>query len=299
MTFNIDHQTLDDLVEFARVMRDANDIEPWAMLIRDLHDHDVINKEETHWVITLHNSYDAFSSAWQAFNRWRDPFSWASAPDHDDARQYPVMTERRNLLGGRINRKLADYVAHVAGAGTQDAWLRQGLSGSPQHSYRSLMAHMRKVWGVGRQSAFEWAEFTQKALDYPISAPDAELWESSGPRKSLQRIYGNSSPDLPWLNDAANHARDYLNANGVNLPWEDFETVICDFNVMRDGRYYPGQHLAFLKEEIINVPDPQQQTHLWEAWDRLVPDEWKDIPPGINYAYRNEYATSRTIRSHA
>lgn len=68
---------------------------------------------------------------------------------------------------------------------------------------------------------------------------------------------------------------------------------------MRDGRYYPGQHLAFLKEEIINVPDPAQQTALWAAWDRLVPDEWKDIPPGINKPYRSEYATTRYIRDHA
>jgi hypothetical protein len=143
------------------------------------------------------------------------------------------------------------------------------------------------------------AEFLAKVLDYPVHAPHAELWESSGPRKSLERLYGNPNPDVSWLNDAANHARGYLADAGVHLEWEDFETVICDFNVMRDGRYYPGQHLAFLKEEIINVDDPAQQAILWEAWGRLVPEKWQDIPPGINHAYRSEYASSRFIRSHA
>ena len=300
MTFNIDHQTLDDLVETGRVMRDANDIEPWAMLIRDLHEQEVINREETHWVITLHNSYDAFSSAWQAYNRWNTPHAWATAPDQDDARDYPIMTERRNLHGGRILKKLHNYLGHVVGSGTQESWLRQGLTqATPENNFRSLQAHMRKVWGVGRQSAFEWAEFVQKALDFPITAADAELWESSGPRKSLQRIYGNPKPDLAWLNQAANHARQYMADNGVDLAWEDFETVICDFNVMRDGRYYPGQHLAFLKQEIMDVPDRGQQTALWSAWERLIPEIWQDIPPGINKAYRAEYATNRTIRSHA
>lgn len=298
MTFTIDHQRLDDLVEFARIEVQSRDVEPWAAILHDLHTHGVLGYEEALWVLSLYNTYDSLGSAWQVYRRWPGPLEWAGAPDGDEARRYPIMQERRNLHGGRVNQRLASYAGHLSGA--QDPWLRVPLVGdSPEADYRRLMTHLRQVWGVGRQAAFEWAEFLQKVTGYPVHAPDAELWESSGPRRSLQRIYGNPNPDQAWLDDAANHARGYLAANGVDVPWEDFETLICDFNVMRDGRYYPGRHLAALREEIETLPDVDDRNVLMAAWGRIVPPEWADIPPGINKTLMPVYRDTGLIRSHA
>jgi hypothetical protein len=152
------------------------------------------------------------------------------------------------------------------------------------------------IWGVGRQTAFEWAEFLGKASNFPVHAGDAELWESEGPRRSLQKLYGNPKPSAAWLDRAATHAKNHLADNGVHLPWEDFETVICDFNVMRDGRYYVGRHLAALREEIEEI-DGNDHEILMTSWRRIVPSKWQEIPPGINKEHKTIYRDTGVIRS--
>ena len=38
---------------------------------------------------------------------------------------------------------------------------------------------------------------------------------------------------------------------------------------------------------------------LLEAWNRIVPEEWRDIPPGINKDYMTIYRETGRIRKHA
>lgn len=298
MSFDIDQKALDDLVAFARIEVESRDVEPWAMLMRDMYQHQELDREQAIWLLTLYNTYDSLESAWSVFRRWQTPLAWAVAKDGLDAASYPIMQERRNLFGGRVLRRMADYNAHLT-EGLQHPWLSSCLmKDDVELDFRRLMTHVRQVWGVGRQAAFEWAEFLGKVVDYPVHAPDAELWESSGPRRSLQRIYGNPNPDHLWLDTAAHHARSYLADKGIDLAWEDFETIICDFNVMRDGRYYPGRHLAALRGEIDALP-VMDQAMLNRSWDRIIPTQWADIAPGINKDYMSVYRDSGLIRDSA
>jgi hypothetical protein len=299
--FDVDYKYLDDFVEFARIEQESGDIEPWAALYRDLHlNSGLMDLERTHWLLTLHNTYDHLSSAWKVLMRWESPWVWEADPRRDEAADqlvYPIMSERRNLYGGKVLRRHHSYIGQM-GDRSQDEWLRDSLLGiSPEVDFQLLMERTRDVWGVGRQSAFEWAEFVAKVLDFPIHAPTAELWESSGPRESLELLYGKA-PNNEWLDAVADHARGYLASAGVHLEWEDFETVVCDFKVMRKGRYYPGRHLANLKEDIGTVPQEYQPV-FWDAWNRIVPEDWREIPPGINKEYMPVYAKTGLIRSHA
>jgi hypothetical protein len=107
-------------------------------------------------------------------------------------------------------------------------------------------------------------------MGWPIAAPSAMLWESEGPRRSITDRQ---------LSTAATACKQYLADRGVDVPWEDFETLICDFNVGRDGRYYPGRHLAALREEINEAP---QHAALDAAWWQIVPEPWCRIAPGID-----------------
>jgi hypothetical protein len=274
----VEPQALVDLVEFAKIEKDAGDIEPWAELIRELHRAGHLDGEEALWLVALYNTYDDLASAWQVFRRWPSPQAWAEAPDRDEAASYPCTQERRGLRGGKVLQRHDSYVDQLAGL-PQATWLKVPLTGRPGPDYRALMKHMRSVWGVGRQSAFEWAEFVEKVADWPVAAPDAELWESEGPRRALQRLYGNPAPTLGWLNAHAEKCRELLTEAGVELSWEDFETVICDFNVMRDGRYFPGRHLAALREEIETVGGDDSKL-LLEAFKKITPHS--DIAPGID-----------------
>lgn len=294
--FNIDWKSLDDLTTFAQLEIVTKDVEPWALIIKDLLQHGDLDQEQALWVLSLYNTYDSLGSAWCIYRRWPDPLLWSVAPDGQDARNYPIMQERRNLFGGRVLRRLNEYAGFLTG-GQQLPWLTSCLLlNDPYDDYARLMNHLRQIWGVGRLAAFEWAEFLSKVAGFPVHSPDAELWESSGPRQSLQKLYGNQSPTKEWLTEAATHCRDHLRLNGVDLEWEDFETIVCDFNVMRNGRYYVGRHLAALKEEICDLPDDFDRATLMSAWERVVPANWVDIPPGINKTFMPVYKATGKIR---
>jgi hypothetical protein len=279
-----EQERLDDLVEFSRIMLAANDLEPWAELLHQLYlDGDgMLTTDEALWIVKLYNAYDSLGSAWQVFNRWRSPEAWAAADDREDAARYECTQERRNLRGGRVLKHLDHYSRLIRSAGGQEAWLKQGIRvGRPRADWLVLCNHLRTCWGTGRQSAFEWAEFLQKVLRWPIEAPSAMLWESEGPRRSIQRLYGLDPKTVKpsELDTAATACKLYLARNGVDVPWEDFETLICDFNVGRDGRYYVGRHLAALREEIDQAPD---NAALDAAWWAIVPEPWCRIAPGID-----------------
>ena len=276
-----DWDTLADLAAFARIEIDSADVEPWAEMFRELRRSGFADDEQAHWLIALYNSYDSLGSAIGCYRRWPSPEMWGAAPDRAEAATYECTQERRGLRGGKVLLRHESFLACLAGQ-SQHAWISQvARSDDPAENFRSVTAWMRQVWGVGRQSAFEWAEFVGKVFDLPIEAGDAQLWESEGPRRSLQRLYGNPSPSAAWLEDRARECKQYLADQGVELDWWDFETIICDFNVMRDGRYYPGRHLAAIREEIEECDEADAEV-LSEAFKRFVPTEWQDIPPGID-----------------
>jgi hypothetical protein len=291
----ISGKILSDLVAFARYEQESHDLEPWAELIAHLHLTGELSREEALWVLWLYNAYDDFGSAWTAFGLWPSPTAWArDTPERQMvAAGLPIMRERRNLFGGRMLKRYASYVDLLAGD-SQWAWLSRSIRHhDPFGNWNRMLAQTRQVWGVGRQASFEWTEFVSK-VDVTgrqtLAAPDACLWESSGPRKSLQRIYNNPSPDRAWLERAAHECRAMLTDSGVRLAWVDFETVICDFNVMRDGRYYPGRHLAALRAEVADVPK------LTAAYNAIIPEPWRSgIAAGIDPNLMPVYARTGRI----
>lgn len=274
---NIDTRILADLVRFARIEIASNDIEPWAAVIRELD----IPREQKVWLATLYNTHDDLHSAWKSMRLWPTPAAWGRATNRHKAAEFNCTQERRNLRGGRVLQRHASYVSTLAGR-TEEEWMAKSVlfATTPGQAFRQMTEQMRTVWGVGRQSAFEWAEFMGKVVGMPVDAADGQLWESSGPRRSLEDLFRLTNPSPAQLDDAANITRDYLYGEGVDLAWVDFETVICDFLVMRRGRYYPGRHLAALRDEIWTLPDEGDRELAKDAWYSVIPGDWADIPLG-------------------
>lgn len=281
---------LDDFVTFARVEQEANDIEPWASLLAELWRAESLPKEEVVWLTTLYNTYDSLASAWGVYERWPTPGAWYMHQDRYDAcshQLYPRMTERRNLHGEAVLKRHESYcnLLMQRRGSSQLTWMLEPLEfDDPGVDFTNLTAHMRQVWGVGRQAAFEWAEFAGKVFGLPVDAADGQLWESSGPRKSLEIMYGLDNPTPATLDFVAQECMEMLADEGIKVPWVDLETLVCDFKVMYySGRYYPGQHLAALKEEIAGIPVLQ------DCWSRVIPEPWASIEPGIDQAKRGVY----------
>lgn len=291
-------QLFRDLAVFARIEVESGDLEPWAALLKGLSSH--LEEEDTLWLVNLYNTYDSMSSAWGVYRRWGHPLDWLAAKDREEARDYPCMQERRNLHGGRVNKRHESYANFLDDQHThpQEAWLVGGMSNKgPEASYTTMMDHVRKIWGVGRQAAFEWVEFLEKVNGYHCHAPTAELWESSGPRHSLEILYEDPNPSPQVLDEYADDCRDWLrDEHGIDLPWEDFETVICDFKVMQKGRYYPGRHLAALRGEIEEIGGKDGKL-LLKMFKRIIPEPWNEISPGIDKALMPLYRQTGKIHT--
>lgn len=279
------------LIDFAHIEVESHDLEPWAEILRWLVDEGEVDTDTACWLVKGYNAFDGLGAAFGMAARWPTPTDWADATDDEKATiiDLPCTQERRGLRGGRVAKHYDSYVGLLAGQDQRD-WLMAGAS-----SFEALCAYMRAVWGCGRQTAFEWAEFAAKVLDVPVLAGHAQLWESEGPRRSLQRLYGNDHPTAAWLDEAAADLFDRLAEAGVPLSWEDFETVICDFNVMRSGRYYPGRHLAALREEINEVQHHHWFKRLDRAWWSVVPEPWCGIEAGIDKTMLPQFRDTGSI----
>jgi hypothetical protein len=294
---SLNRAILADLVTFAHLERDAADIEPWAALIGHAYDAGHLDAERAAWLIKLYNATDDLGTAAAFYTAAPGPQAWRGLPvdDADALSRLPISQERRNLRGGRITRHLDSYAETLDGW-TQAAWLRAATppETAPADGFYPLMAAMRTVWGTGRQSAFEWAEFVGKVGLVKVEAPDACLWESSGPRDSLEELFGRPAADQAELDQWAHITRDALAEHGVHLPWWDLETVICDFKVMRRGRYYPGRHLGMLRAELDAIHGPLREP-LEEAWHAVIPAPWAWIPAGDRADLRPLYRDRGTI----
>lgn len=288
---------LADLVTFARYEVEAADIEPWAEVLAAMRPVAGWDDERLLWAVKLYNAFDDLGSAMSVLAGCAAPVDWPRV-DRGSVARLPCSGERRNLRGGKVLQHLDSYVATLGGQ-SQMSWLREAVpdAADPAAAFLTLMPYLRRVWGVGRLTAFEWAEFATKVIGLPIEPPHAFLWESSGPRESLERLYGNDAPSVEWLDATAIECRAMLAANGVPLSWWDFETVICDFNVMRKGRYYPGKHLAMISEEIAGVAGRGLGALLREAFDRTVPPPWRDVPPGADKQLAQAYRDTGIVRT--
>jgi len=295
----VDQRALDDLTDFARIERASRDIEPWAEVLMVAGQQ--MTPEEHAWLVKLYNAYDDLGSAAQMLELWPNPNSWLLGGDRRIAGQLPIGGERRNLRGPVNMIKHLNSYANAVSGWRQAEWLREGFPGAadPSSRFDALMAYMRRyIWGTGRLAAFEWAEFAGKSLGLPVKAGNGCLWESSGPRESLERIYngGERASDPQQLDLWAYRVHLHLNAHGVPLDWWDLETVICDFNVMRKGRYYPGKHIAMIREEIDGLPaDMETAKTLDWALSMVLPEPWISVKPGADKALEHAYADTGHI----
>ena len=291
----LDPVLLDDLTTFARAEAETRDVEPWADLLRVILDRDLLTLEEVTWLTVLYNTYDSFSSAYNVAARWPTPDAWLAADDRNDAKNYPIMQERRNLHGGRVNQRHYSYAKHVQieADGNQALWFAQPLElDDPGSDFERLNKWVRRLVQVGRQAAYELCEFAAKVLDLPVDSTDGHLWESSGPRQSIEALYIGEIRDVDHLNKVALQVKDHLEDQGVPLSWWDYETIICDHHVGTKGRYYVGQHLQALKAEILEIDEVFAQTTILDCFESILPPDWRDIPPGIDKSRRGLYVAT-------
>lgn len=296
--------SLDDVAMFGWRMLGSKDIDPVYPVLQyilEYHDLKGLKDERGLWLTVLYVAFYNLPSALTAF-RWVPMM-----PIEDEcisAWNLPIGIERRGLRGGKISKHLMDYWERVRAVGNgsvykQRRFLREGWSGNetPEQRYLKFWDQWQTVWGNGRWSAFKMAEILETVHGFQMQAPDMRLEFCSGPREGLIWLYGlQENTSTEDLNRWGLHLRRQLGDRGVPLTWEELETILCNFNSMRQGKYYVGHDVDEMQSQIQTAEHlhPDDKALLWAARQQVVPREylgetngWSGIQKGRMKAYKD------------
>ena len=222
---------------FARHHVETGDIDPAYPVLRSLMDRWGLDTEERLWLLTLHLAYYQIGSAIVAF----DLTGGRARRRYPEAmRDLPCNTERRGLRGG----KAVDYIDIVSQATrNQEAYWFTDLPGTPEAAFDLTWARAVALPYNGRWAAFKWIDLLMHTMDAPIAMPDMRLDQCTGPREGLSWLYDDPTASTSTLTRHAEDARVRLKHHGIDVPWDQLETVLCDWNSLRKGRYYVGHDI--------------------------------------------------------
>lgn len=264
----------DDLARFGTAMLESKDIDPVYPVLGRLQEKLGLTgtrDEEGLWLTVLYQAFYNLPSALVAFRRIGWPVSrqgYCEANLHE----LPIGTERRGLRGGMVRDYLHGYWSavhheatdwYVKHGGTnkpsQRRWMRAFWTGeeTAEERYLKFWDQWQTIPYNGRWSAFKTAELLKEVHDFPMDAPDMRMQHCSGPREGLIWLYGldnlgryKALERVRILNDYGLRLRRALADRGLPLSWEQLETILCNFNSMRQGKYYVGHDIDEMQDQI-------------------------------------------------
>lgn len=250
------------LAYFARHLIDSSDLDPVYPILAELGRLRGYDREAALWLSVYYQAYYHLPSGLTALRG-------------SSARVgLPTGIERRGLRGGKV----LDYLDYLRASvrGSLHAWITQGWTDQPYANYRRFASTWQSLPQNGRWSTFKMAEILKVVHRLPIAAPDMDLKLATGPREGLEYLYALHRPDLRTLNRYANGfaARLYA-ALGRVLDWETIETILCNWNSTRQGKYYVGHDIDEMQAQIEHAAAAflaeADLGDLWSARQRALP----------------------------
>lgn len=259
-------------------------------VLKSLYNQLQLNAEQRLWFTVLYLAYYDITSALSAF--------YAAGPYPavpENAGRWPCAVERRGLRGGKVEIFLREY-CNATGLDGQKPWITRGWGSDPAANYELFWEQAQTLWGNGRWAAFKWADLLKNVHELPLAAPDMRMAFCSGPKEGLEWLYGLSGASVAELDAAGADLMERLRAAGVPLEdWEQLETILCNFNSTRKGKYYVGHDIDEM-QHVIESADigPDAKRALWRARGDALPDHylgerrgWHGVDPKRKHAYRD------------
>lgn len=264
---------LPDIARFARAMIASRDLDPLYPVLAAVEDRVCETEEERLWLTALYLAYYHMSSALAAYRLMPSP----DAPLPDALGRFPTGIERRGLRGGKV----VAHLDHLAALAVAAGGLRRFVAApgwydpaQPVRNYLRFWDVAQQPWGNGRWAAFKWAELLREVNGLAFSAPDMRMAECTGPKECLAVLAGLRAADPVAAYDRAGEdLRDRLREReGLDLSWEELETVLCNFGSLLKGRYYVGHDIDELQERL-DAPflDPADRDLLFTARREALP----------------------------
>jgi len=242
----------DAIAYFAQHLIESRDQDPIYPILYELSRLREYDPEESLWLSVVYQAFYHLPAALEAMRRLGDFRNLAPSTLLDaQLQQLPTGIERRGLRGGLVVSYLSLVSEARKRAGGFQKWLTDGWGTNPYLNYSYFQQTWQNVEFNGRWSSFKMAEILKVSHSWNIAAPHMDLWKSTGPRQSLEYLYDLSKPDLITLNETGENFRHRLQKSlNRAVDWETVETVLCNWNSVRQGRYYVGHDIDELQTQI-------------------------------------------------
>lgn len=268
-----DSKVQKDLLLFADHLYHSTDIDPLYPFLKELylrlHDYfPVWDEERSLWFTIIYVAYYNVASAFFA-----ERVGWNDVR----ASLQPIAVERRGLRGGgKLLKHLHSWSEILSMQFDIKGYLEGGFTSDPEYNYEVLWQRIQEPWGNGRWAAFKMLDILRHTHDFNIAAPDMRMEFCSGPKEGLIYLYElPKTAKVPALNSSGNKLRALLAAQGLNLDYEELETVLCNYHAMTQGRYYVGHDIDEL-EEVINKSglEDEDKGFLMDIRKAVIPNHY-------------------------
>lgn len=177
--------------------------------------------------------------------------AWEQANRHIplNPSKHPTGTERRaHRDPTQLHKHLTSLHEHTAG--DPHGW----LTNAP--TWEAMTERVMTVHGNGRWAAYKACDLAVNVHDAPWTAPDAGHANSTGPRKALNILTGQTMP-------TDNHPDTIHHLNTITLQLAEIvgdpdvsriETSLCDFRSHIQGRHPLGHDVQALAHQIRHLP---------------------------------------------
>jgi len=274
----------DAIAYFAGHLIESRDQDPIYPVLHELSRLRQYNSEEALWLSVVYQAFYHLPAALEAIRRLGDVRELDGRAILDARlRELPTGIERRGLRGGLV----VSYLSLVTEARRQargfQNWLTEGWGTNPYTNYANFQRTWQNLEFNARWSSFKMAEILKVSHGWNIAAPDMDLRKATGPRQSLEYLYGLANPKLIQLNESGEDFRHQLQKSlNRALDWETVETILCNWNSVRQGRYYVGHDIDELQDQMERATFLSQEdaSDLLNARANALPDdylgEWHD-----------------------
>lgn len=268
-----------DFLYFSELQLWSRDIDPVYPVLGEL----LANRQpETQaWWVWLYVAYYDLGSTLIALQHHAGP-----EPLCTECSFLPTGVERRNLRGGKIARHIEDSLEVMNGR------IHRWLSGyAAADDWSMLQERLQQVWGNGRWAAYKTGEVLQKVLQWSHIVPaDMGNAFSSGPRHGLDLFFpplqGNSVEVVAHLDRRGEKVyKRLVDAGAPVADIAEVETLLCDFNSMVKGNYYPGRDIDELQESLLRAGSDDRFAH---RSDQALEPAWKARKHAFPSAYLGE-----------
>lgn len=244
--------TFDDFCRFASLQLSSGDIDPAYPVLRTICQGLQYDEEQVCDLVFTYVAYYNLASA-LSIAAANNGVPWPTREDIDRGtwEALPTGTERR---GHRNKPALRAHLVALDEIRNRnrglDMWIAHQLTGAPESDWRHLQIALRSIHGNGRWAAYKTGEILAY-LGWPLKPTDAGHDFSSGPRKGLallepdaSRLVGSTPRVVDQLDGLTEALRQRTSERlGGDVPVEQLETLLCDFNSLTKGHYYVGHDI--------------------------------------------------------